>query len=115
MKEYHGSGIRALEHLPQGEVPAFLRAPATQGAWTFHHTMAEYAPTPLVRLPGLAKTLGVGEVFVKDESHRFGLNAFKGLGAATPWPAGWPRCWACPRELPCSSCSGRRSSSRCGR
>lgn len=82
MKEYHGSGIRALEHLPQGEVPAFLRAPATQGAWTFHHTMAEYAPTPLVRLPGLAKTLGVGEVFVKDESHRFGLNAFKGLGGS---------------------------------
>lgn len=82
MKEYHGSGICALEHLPQGEVPAFLRAPATQGAWTFHHTMAEYAPTPLVRLPGLAKTLGVGEVFVKDESHRFGLNAFKGLGGS---------------------------------
>ena len=44
MKEYHGSGICALEHLPQGEVPAFLRAPATQGARTFHHTMAEYAP-----------------------------------------------------------------------
>ncbi len=71
---------------PGGQVPEFLKAQATQGAWNFHHTLAEYAPTPLVGLAGLARELGVGAVFVKDESHRFGLNAFKALGGSTPSP-----------------------------
>lgn len=38
-------------------------------------------PTPLRDLPGLARALGVGRVMVKDETGRFGLNAFKLLGA----------------------------------
>ena len=38
--------------------------------------------TPLCNLTGLAKELGVGKVLLKDESHRFGLNAFKALGAS---------------------------------
>lgn len=37
-------------------------------------------PTPLVRLPALAAHLGVGAVWVKDETARFGLPAFKSLG-----------------------------------
>lgn len=36
----------------------------------------------MIDLPNLAKKYGVGNIFVKDESHRFGLNAFKGLGAS---------------------------------
>ncbi|MBR4888246.1 MAG: diaminopropionate ammonia-lyase [Clostridia bacterium] len=48
----------------------------------FHSGIEGYAPTPLVSLPGLAKRLGVVEVWVKDESKRFGLNAFKGLGGS---------------------------------
>ena len=80
MKEYRLGAIAALEHTPKGQVPAFLREAATEGAWRFHHTLAGYRPTPLVRLEKLARRLGVGAVFVKDESHRFGLNAFKGLG-----------------------------------
>ena len=48
----------------------------------FHRTFPEYAPTPLHRLDALAKKLGVGEIFVKDESFRFGLNAFKVLGGS---------------------------------
>jgi diaminopropionate ammonia-lyase len=43
---------------------------------------AGLAPTPLVELPGLAGELGVGRVFVKDESARLGLPAFKVLGAS---------------------------------
>lgn len=39
-----------------------------------------YAPTPLVRLDAMAKRLGLRAVYVKDESKRFGLNSFKGLG-----------------------------------
>ncbi len=37
-------------------------------------------PTPLVRLPALATRLGLGAVWVKDETSRFGLPAFKSLG-----------------------------------
>ncbi len=46
-----------------------------------HRSLPEYCPTPLVELPGLAKKLGVGRIAVKDEAHRFGLKAFKALGA----------------------------------
>ena len=49
---------------------------------SFHATFKEYEPTPLNRLPGLAAELGVKNVFVKDESKRFGLNAFKVLGGS---------------------------------
>jgi len=48
----------------------------------FHRSFPMYAPTPLARLPETAKALGLGEIYVKDESHRFGLNAFKVLGGS---------------------------------
>jgi len=41
-----------------------------------------YAPTPLYELPGLAKALGVGRLWYKDEGGRFGLGSFKALGGA---------------------------------
>jgi diaminopropionate ammonia-lyase len=44
--------------------------------------MPGYRPTPLVELPELATELGVRAVFVKDESDRLGLPAFKILGAS---------------------------------
>ena len=47
----------------------------------FHETIGN-KKTPLVKLPGLAKRLGIGNLLLKDESHRFGLNAFKALGAS---------------------------------
>ena len=48
----------------------------------FHRSFPMYAPTPLAVLPETAKMLGIGEIYVKDESHRFGLNAFKVLGGS---------------------------------
>lgn len=39
-----------------------------------------HRPTPLYRLPALARRLGVGALLVKDESQRFGFGAFKALG-----------------------------------
>ncbi|MGE5342664.1 MAG: diaminopropionate ammonia-lyase [Candidatus Omnitrophota bacterium] len=48
----------------------------------FHRSLDGYAPTPLVSVPRLAAQLGVGELVVKDESHRFGIKAFKALGAS---------------------------------
>jgi diaminopropionate ammonia-lyase len=41
-----------------------------------------YAPTPLVALPALARSLGVGAIHYKDERGRFGLRSFKALGGA---------------------------------
>jgi diaminopropionate ammonia-lyase len=41
----------------------------------------ELAPTPLRRLPNLARQLHTRTLLIKDESARFGLNAFKLLGA----------------------------------
>ena len=51
-----------------------------KAAHAFHATFAEYAPTPLTELPSLAAALGLKGMLVKDESNRFGLNAFKVLG-----------------------------------
>lgn len=48
----------------------------------FHRTLPDYTPTPLESLSHLAKKLGVKQIFVKDESKRFGLNAFKVLGGS---------------------------------
>ncbi|HEX2742633.1 MAG TPA: pyridoxal-phosphate dependent enzyme, partial [Rubrobacter sp.] len=48
----------------------------------FHRRLPGYEATPLVDAPGLAEALGVGKVFVKDESSRLGLPAFKVLGAS---------------------------------
>ena len=47
----------------------------------FHETIGN-KKTPLVKLPGLARHLGIRRLLLKDESHRFGLNAFKALGAS---------------------------------
>lgn len=49
---------------------------------SFHTSLENYEPTPLVELPGLAKKYEVKNIYIKDESFRFGLNAFKGLGAS---------------------------------
>ncbi len=48
----------------------------------FHSTFEAYTPTPLARLNNLATHFGLREVLVKDESYRFGLNAFKVLGGS---------------------------------
>jgi diaminopropionate ammonia-lyase len=53
-----------------------------EGAAAFHRGLPGYAPTPLVEAPALAAELGVGRLFVKDESARFDLRAFKFLGAS---------------------------------
>jgi len=48
----------------------------------FHRSIPGYQPTPLVELPELADEFEVATVLVKDESNRFGLPAFKILGAS---------------------------------
>ena len=62
-------------------------------AVSFHRTLDGYAATPLSELPELAAELGVGRVFIKDESNRMGLPAFKILGAS------WAVCRAISERL----------------
>ena len=61
---------------------ASFDAGAAQTVNRFHRTVAGYSVTPLACLNSTAKQLGAGECYVKDESFRFGLNAFKGLGGS---------------------------------
>jgi diaminopropionate ammonia-lyase len=63
--------IRALDQTPPERTPL-----------EFHRRLPGYAPTPLIDAPNLAVRLGVGKVWVKDESSRLGLPAFKILGAS---------------------------------
>ncbi len=51
-------------------------------ARAFHRSFPQYETTPLRELNGMAGNLGVRDIFVKDESYRFGLNAFKVLGGS---------------------------------
>ncbi len=48
----------------------------------FHSGFPVYQKTPLTELRETAKMLGLGTVYIKDESYRFGLNAFKVLGGS---------------------------------
>ena len=48
----------------------------------FHSTFPQYSVTPLDRLDGMAQYLGLAGLCVKNESFRFGLNAFKVLGGS---------------------------------
>ncbi|MBA3386957.1 MAG: diaminopropionate ammonia-lyase [Chthoniobacterales bacterium] len=57
-------------------------APPDQTPIAFHRRLPGYEPTPLVSVPELARVLGVGDVLLKVESSRFGLPAFKILGAS---------------------------------
>jgi diaminopropionate ammonia-lyase len=60
----------------------FLGKKKAQQARNFHQSFPGYAPTPLVALDDLANELGIKKIFLKDESFRFGLNAFKALGGS---------------------------------
>ncbi|MFI9307308.1 diaminopropionate ammonia-lyase [Streptomyces triculaminicus] len=57
-------------------------APAPAAVREFHASLPGYRPTRLAELPGLASELNVRRLFVKDESTRLGLPAFKALGAS---------------------------------
>ncbi len=51
-------------------------------ARAFHESFPQYSVTPLACLDQQAKRLGIAGLAVKDESYRFGLNAFKVLGGS---------------------------------
>ncbi len=65
------SGTEALQELDEK---------AAKHAMRFHRSIPQYQETPLVSLKELSTRLGVKGIYVRNESLRFGLKAFKGLG-----------------------------------
>lgn len=53
-----------------------------KGVRNFHKNFEEYSLTPLYELKNLSNYLGIKNLFLKDESYRFDLNAFKVLGGS---------------------------------
>jgi len=54
----------------------------TRAPLDFHRKLPGYAPSPLIEAPKLAEELGLGRLWVKDESSRLDLPSFKILGAS---------------------------------
>ncbi|WP_052864301.1 diaminopropionate ammonia-lyase [Streptomyces niger] len=76
------SPLRTLPWYARPSARTWQCPPAPAEVRSFHSDLPDYSPTPLTDLPPLADGLGVGRVFVKDESSRLGLPAFKALGAS---------------------------------
>ncbi len=66
----------------QGGDLAVLNEQSSETVRQFHARFPAYTPTPLIKLEQLSDYLKLGSLHVKDESKRFGLNAFKVLGGA---------------------------------
>ncbi len=61
---------------------ALMSSEKVAKARAFHQSFPQYEVTPLAHLVHMADYLGIKDFFVKDESYRFGLNAFKVLGGS---------------------------------
>jgi diaminopropionate ammonia-lyase len=73
-----------INHMPKSDdrnLP-IMAIDEVKKARAFHESFPQYSETPLAELAHQAKYLGLSSVSVKDESYRFGLNAFKVLGGS---------------------------------
>ncbi|MFE3116463.1 diaminopropionate ammonia-lyase [Streptomyces niveus] len=96
MTENAPSSPRTPQCLVRPGARTWRCAPAPAEVRDFHAALPGHSSTPLTELPQLATELEVGRVFVKDESSRLGLPAFKALGAS----------WAVHRVLAERAASG---------
>ncbi len=72
------TALRAVVAEPSGAPPA----PLPRETQAFHARLPGYGLTRMVDCPQAAEAAGIARVVVKDESRRFGLPAFKYLGAS---------------------------------
>ena len=74
----------AINRAVSGHAPDFadFELPLAFSVKAFHESFPMYQKTPLVNLTNTAKAIGLKDIYVKDESFRFGLNAFKVLGGS---------------------------------
>lgn len=87
------TSLETTSHYVSPEAAHWRTVAVPVSARLLHQSMDGYSPTPLRELPELAAELRVGRVFVKDESDRLGLPAFKILGAS------WAVCSAISHRL----------------
>lgn len=59
-----------------------MKSTFSQNAIFFHQQLPNYVPTPLIHWQVYASQHHLKNLFIKDESQRFGLKSFKGLGAS---------------------------------
>ena len=62
--------------------PGFVSDAPSRAALEVHRRLPGYTPSPLIELPEIAEDLGLERLWLKDESSRLGLPAFKILGAS---------------------------------
>jgi diaminopropionate ammonia-lyase len=77
--------MRYLLNSYRSDVPpthSMLNAQAAGQVVSLLEACFDYAPTPLIDLPGIAEREGLGAVYIKDEGARLGLKSFKALGGA---------------------------------
>jgi diaminopropionate ammonia-lyase len=83
LTEIHEYNLQAFIQLPkQGSAPEAFSEGVADKVHRFHRQLSNYMPTELVSLKGLARAWGLGAIYVKDESTRFNLKAFKVLGGS---------------------------------
>ena len=61
---------------------SFLNEEEAKKIYDYHNSFPMYEKTPFIELKNLAEKVNVKNILVKDESYRFGLNAFKVLGGS---------------------------------
>jgi diaminopropionate ammonia-lyase len=80
--------LNCTYYLNPKEKPGFLldrkfnRVFKNEDPMAYHSKLRRYEPTPLISLSRLAKSMGIKELYIKDESRRFRQNSFKTLGAS---------------------------------
>ena len=78
----------------QGTDLSVLNESVGKNVLAFHKKFPNYSITPLRALPYLSQRLGLGSLHIKDESARFGLNAFKGRAVLMPSGNIWRNNWS---------------------
>lgn len=71
-----------MEKSDCGKSLSLMRREEIEKVREFHKSFPQYAETPLTSLKAFAGENKLGGVYIKDESYRFGLNAFKVLGGS---------------------------------
>jgi diaminopropionate ammonia-lyase len=71
-----------IQEPKQSAAPQAFSEDIADNVHRFHRQLPNYMPTQLVSLKRLAQIWGLGDIFIKDESTRFDLKAFKVLGGS---------------------------------
>lgn len=82
MREAMAKWVKNTMPKTNDEFLSIMSLDEAKKAINYHRSFPQYEVTPLISLKSLANYLGLKSIFVKDESYRFGLNAFKVLGGS---------------------------------